>query len=160
MSRERTLQPTATLLTFGGLIPFFAAPLVLSGAVLLAPALSSMVVIALLVYAAVILTFVGALHWAHALHDVDLGAGNLVWSVCPSLLAWAAATVGVVFIESRYIVGAAIAALIVGFVAQLYVDSTLRAKPWFPQWFWQLRQRVTLAVCASLVASAIALAIR
>jgi hypothetical protein len=48
----------------------------------------------LITYAAVILSFVGALHWSFAmlLHDLSLNKQrwSFVWSVIPSIMAWVA----------------------------------------------------------------------
>lgn len=46
---------------------------------------------ALLAYGATILSFLGAIHWGMALRDpTDPPVAMLVWSVMPSLVAWAA----------------------------------------------------------------------
>ena len=41
-----------------------------------------------LAYGAVILTFVGAVHWGYAMRDEEIRWGRMTWSVTPSLVAW------------------------------------------------------------------------
>ncbi|MFM1887152.1 MAG: hypothetical protein RL026_2309 [Pseudomonadota bacterium] len=90
------LQPTLRILGYGGLLPFAGA----SAGVFLAPdeALRATSLQALLVYAAVIASFLGALWWGQALCRTDLEParrrGLLVSGVLPSLIAWLAVLAG------------------------------------------------------------------
>ena len=81
---------SVALLGYGGLLPF----LVLAPASLVDPHHARIWSNALFAYGAVILTFVGALHWGFAMTLGDLSASRrtrcFVWSVVPALLAWAA----------------------------------------------------------------------
>lgn len=77
---------------FGGLIPF----VVLAAVLLLSPpAQSAWMGLALLGYAAVIASFLGAIHWGLVMRDASQQSlGLLGWGVLPSLLAWAALLAG------------------------------------------------------------------
>jgi glutaredoxin len=76
--------PWADALGYGGLVPFAATAAMIAGTWQTALALD-----ALLAYGAVILSFVGAVHWGFALRDGRRQARALVTSVIPSLAAWA-----------------------------------------------------------------------
>jgi hypothetical protein len=66
-----------------GLLPF-AAAVVMIGLDRDVPLAAT----TLLAYGAVILTFIGAVHWGWALRDAEPAAATLVASVLPSLVAW------------------------------------------------------------------------
>lgn len=76
-------------LGYGGLLPFVT----LAAVGLLAPT-TPWWSAALLAYGAVILSFVGALHWGFAMAQSGLSTAErtrcFVWSVVPSLMAWPA----------------------------------------------------------------------
>jgi hypothetical protein len=84
------LPRSVAWLGYGGLIPFVA----LTAAFLLDHHHGLLWSDALIAYGAVILSFVGALHWAFAMTLPDLTAqqrtARFVWSVVPALLAWPA----------------------------------------------------------------------
>jgi hypothetical protein len=83
-----TLSRWRAVLGYGGLVPFVT----LSALVWVAPLpVARYLVTAQLAYGAVILGFVGAVHWGRSL-AVEPGGGvaALVWSVLPSLWAWVA----------------------------------------------------------------------
>ena len=79
-------------LGYGGLLPFVGLTLL----ALLDPPHAAAWSRALAGYGAVILSFVGALHWGVAMSAPDLDTAlrrrAFVWSVVPSLMAWPAAT--------------------------------------------------------------------
>jgi hypothetical protein len=73
-------------LGYGGLIPFLALA---GGAHLLDGMWQTRALEAQVAYAAVIASFIGALHWGANLAAVQpRTVGAIVWSVVPSLLAW------------------------------------------------------------------------
>lgn len=74
----------ALALGLSGLIPFVAGAL----AVWLLPAWSAPAAHGLASYAAVIVSFLGGIHWGQGIRNDDAAA--LRWAVVPSLLAWAA----------------------------------------------------------------------
>jgi hypothetical protein len=132
-------------LGYGGLLPF-------AGLALLAWADAPRAAFwseALVGYGAVILAFVGALHWGIALGAAALDAAArrraFVWSVVPALLAWPA----------TLLAGAAAAALLVsGFVLHLAQDRSLAGPAALPAWYLPLRTRLTLVACACLLLDA------
>jgi Protein of unknown function (DUF3429) len=89
---ERQPFVVATVLGLAGLVPF----LVLGAVVLFDPLASPQAITALIGYSAVILSFVGAVHWGFALRSsvptLPEGAERslLVFGVVPALLGWVA----------------------------------------------------------------------
>jgi Protein of unknown function (DUF3429) len=78
--------PSSTAFALGlcGLLPFVAGAL----AVWWLPAWSTPAAHGLASYAAVIVSFLGGIHWGQGIRHEDASA--LRWAVVPSLLAWAA----------------------------------------------------------------------
>jgi hypothetical protein len=106
---------------------------------------------ALTAYGAVILSFVGAVHWGIALTRTDLPDRHRTaawgWSVVPALLAWLSLLVAPV---------AAAVLLVVGFVAQYLQDRRLARRSSVPAWYLPLRLRLTGVACTCLAAGAFA----
>ncbi len=132
-------------LGYGGLLPFIGLA-VLLGADAQRAALWSQ---ALVGYAAVILSFVGALHWGFAMSLPGLGPGlrrrALVWSVVPALLAWPATLLpGSV----------ASGILVAGFALHLVQDLRLAGPAGLPAWYLPLRWRLSLVAGLCLLANA------
>jgi hypothetical protein len=69
-----------------GLLPFAGGA---AGLWLLPPHWAGLAATALLAYAAVIVSFLGGIHWGLAMPQGRPRLGLLVWGVLPSLLAWA-----------------------------------------------------------------------
>jgi hypothetical protein len=141
------LPSTVAYLGYGGLIPF----VLLAAAVLVGGDYAGFCSHALFSYGAVILSFVGALHWAFAmlsapLSDRDRNA-TWGWSVVPALLAWLALLVTP---------AAAGLVLIGGFLAQYIQDRRLASRTPLPAWYLPLRLRLTTVACACLAAGAFA----
>jgi hypothetical protein len=139
---------TVTLLGYGGLVPFIA----LSSLEWLNPVHAEFWHEALLAYAAVILSFVGALHWGFAMF-----AGNwaprarmagYVWSVVPSLVAWVA-----LLLPSP--LGGGL--LVVFFIAHYARDVRVAPVIQVPDWYLPLRWRLSLMAVLSITAGEMAL---
>ena len=134
-------------LGYGGLLPF----LVLAPASLFDPQHARIWSDALFAYGAVILTFVGALHWGFAMTLADLSASQrtwcFVWSVVPALIAWSA------FLFSPML---ASILLVTGFLAHYWQDRFLIASSHLPAWYLPLRFRLTTVACLCLTAGAFA----
>jgi len=134
-------------LGYGGLLPF----LVLAPASLFDPHHAMIWSDALFAYGAVILTFVGALHWGFAMTLTDLSASQrtrcFVWSVVPALLAWSA------FLFSPML---ASVLLVTGFLTHYWQDRFLIAASPLPAWYLPLRFRLTSVACLCLTAGAFA----
>lgn len=139
--------PPIVWLGYGGLIPFLA----LAAASLLGGIYAAECRHALVAYGAVILSFVGALHWGFAMTLPALPELRRrwawVWSVVPALLAWVALLLEPV---------AAGLVLVVGFVAQYGQDRHLARSVTLPGWYLPLRLRLTAIACVSLIAGAVA----
>lgn len=130
-----------------GLLPFIALSLAsgLATGPLKATALQG-----LLFYGAVILSFLGGIHWgaemmrsaARADHGID--ANRLTISVVPSLIGWAA-----LLLDARY----GLVLLAAGFAAQLLVDLRATRQGLAPSWYPKLRKPLTTIVVATLVAA-------
>ncbi len=134
---------TATLLGLGGAAPFVVAGL---GAWILGDGpLKHWLLTAVFAYGAVILSFLGGIHWGLALRDTQADDRSYVIGVLPALLAWLA-----LLIPLRF----GLALLAVCFVAQLVVDL-IRLR--LPGWFRNLRALLSVIVVASLVVALLAL---
>ena len=136
---------TAAWLGYGGLLPFC----LLSLGVLLDDAHQTLWRDSQLSYGAIILSFVGALHWAFAmtLPELDTRQRNerLIWSVVPALLGWMALLLPPL---------TAAALLIAGFVVHYLQDRRLDRSSNLPNWYLPMRLRLTLVACVCLAASA------
>lgn len=146
-----TTPPTVvSWLGYGGLIPFMA----LAAASLGYPQHTAWWGPALLSYGAIILSFVGALHWglAMGLHELSAVQRNALfaWSVVPSLLAWPALLMGGT---------AGSALLIAGFAAHFAQDIRLARKAALPSWYLPLRLRLTATACVCLAVGAVSKAV-
>ena len=133
----------AWLLGYGGLVPFVG----LGAAVwLLEGARQTQALYALLAYGAVILSFLGAIHWGLAMRDLRApSASSLSWGVIPGLLAWAALLCGTAI---------GMGLLAAGFWICFAVDS--RVYPRFGLRAW-LGMRLILTSLASLTCLAAAM---
>jgi hypothetical protein len=131
-----------------GLIPFIAMTLVrVAGG----PALPFDPGHALLGYAAVILSFLGGIHWGVALRpgidphtDRRRIARSLTLGVVPSIIGWIALLLPLT---------AAIALLCAGFALQLWLDLRTIAQGRLPAWFARLRVILTTIVILNLIAA-------
>ncbi|MCK8516205.1 DUF3429 domain-containing protein [Methylonatrum kenyense] len=133
---------TATWLGLAGVLPFLLGAVwawILGGG-----DTADWLLRAVAAYAAVILSFLGGVHWGLALRDPVADSSHYIVSVVPSLLAWLALLLPL---------GPALAMLTICFVAQLVVDL-LRLK--LPGWFRNLRALLTLLVVAALVLALLA----
>jgi hypothetical protein len=73
------------LLGYGGVVPFVALATL---SFLVSPAHKPYVMFSLLAYGGTIISFVGAIHWGFTMLDARPSRSELLWGVCPSLLAW------------------------------------------------------------------------
>ena len=80
-------MPWAERLGYGGLLPFVAGALLVW---LVWPEAHPYATAALSAYAAVIISFLGGIHWGVAFTRNDPPASLFVWGVVPSLVAWIA----------------------------------------------------------------------
>ena len=132
----------ALLLGFAGLIPFVAG----AGAAFAVgyPAIV-FVINAQMAYAAIILSFMGAVHWGLALaQDGGADGRRLTLSVLPALVGWAALLVPN---------GLGLLLLALGFAGVFFADRRTVAAGRAPAWYRPLRKTLTLIVLLCLAAS-------
>ena len=144
MRTDESARPTVVAwLGYGGLLPFVGLALVSW----LEPNHRSWWFEMLLGYGAVILSFVGALHWGFAMvHPATAGRpmnGMYAWSVMPSLL-------GCLALLAHPTAGATL--LIAGFLAQYWQDWRLTRVLPLPAWYLPLRLQLTVVACVCLSA--------
>ena len=138
------------LLGYGGLLPFIGLALLILTSVEYRPFLA----VALVNYGAVILSFVGALHWGFAMSVQNMSADprrdRLIWSVIPALIAWLSTLLPVP-------VGCLL--LIVGFVVHFWQDRQLVRAVSLHAWYLPMRFRLTAVASVCLLIGAIAVVI-
>lgn len=143
-SLRTIIPPIVNWLGYGGLLPFVA----LAVAIWVDSINFSMWRGALIAYGAVILSFVGALHWGFAMSQSDMTAHQrthcFVWSVVPALMAWFA-----LLMTSRY----ASIVLVVGFLIHFWQDWRLVEVVNLPVWYRPFRMRLTFVASLALVSS-------
>ena len=139
---SRAVPPVAALFWgWAGVIPFAvlaSVPLFASSDVLTSA--RGLVV----PYGAIILTFMGGVHWGLALCRSNIGTWPFTIGVLPSLVA-------VLALVLPYQI--AVLALGTGFTALLVVDFLIVARGYLPGWYGRLRFQLTLAVLVCLAAA-------
>lgn len=136
----------AILLGYAGLIPFISGAI---GIWITPPAWRTDVLTALLHYAAVILAFMGAIHWGLAMareRQDDAAHRQLGLSVLPALLGWLAISSGLPALL-------ALALLISGFIGLYLADVHAVKLELAPRWYPALRKPLTAVVLISLLAA-------
>lgn len=144
-SDARTSQPPAWawILGLAGLIPFvMCAAMQWYGP----PGWRMLAGLALLSYGAVIVSFLGGIHWGLAMRASPVPTLRLIWGVMPSLLGWSA-----VLLDSPWGPGVLALTLLVCFAVDRSVYRTLGLSAWLP-----LRATLTLVATASVVLGALA----
>lgn len=140
--RRPPIPSPAAWLGGTGLIPFAALA---AGAAAGGPELRANLLEWLIRYGAVIVTFIGALHWGVLMRSPGAPPHDqwrhLGWSVVPALGAWLALALPP---------AAALAALIALFAVQLVMDRRLAMAQDLVPWFLRLRTRLTLVAVACL----------
>ncbi len=143
------LSPLALLLGLGGLVPFLACGL---GSVTAGGAVpADRALLALIEYAAIILSFLGAVHWGLALAGPGEAGGaagqdraeraRLALGVLPALIGWAALLVSVAAAPAI-----ALALLVAGFLATTAVEARGAGDGLVPAGYMRMRWGLTLVV--------------
>ena len=144
------LPRTVAWLGYGGLIPF----LVLTPVSLLDYHYGALWSDALYAYGAIILSFIGALHWGLAMSLPELSerqrSALFLWSVVPALIAWPA----VLFSPPI-----AAPLLVFGFIAHYLQDRRLARQASLAVWYLPLRLRLTSVAVVCLIAGVFASAV-
>ena len=125
-----------------GLLPFWGLALSTQLSSGLDPLLALM---ALIMYGAIILSFVGALWWGIAVHAPDTAprTAMFIWSVVPALIGW-----GSIMTEPAL----GLRMLIAGLALQWLLDGLLmrRVPSLIPRWVFRLRTMLTLGATSAL----------
>ena len=134
----------AKLIGFGGLIPFIGCAALMyvgnTGA-------SNIALFASAVYGAVILSFVGAVHWGLTISE-DRSPYWYVWSIIPAIMGWLA----IVFLDIKI----SLLALTVAFTLAWSVDRQASLHGLIPSWYMRLRHILTAGATISLLVTAFA----
>lgn len=144
---QKTLKQWANILGYSGTIPFISlAVILLLDASSTTPAASGLAASALHLYGAIILSFLGGLHWGRIACNPDIKPSDkwfLIYSVIPSLMGWSS------YLLSDIWQGAALM-LIAGFIISYVIDIRfIRLGEW-QSWMKPLRTNLTLIACFSL----------
>ncbi len=143
----RSLPPMAILLGAAGLIPFLVLGL---GSVGPSPVRSLMAAEGLVGYGAVILAFLGGVHWGFTLTeggDARALRARLSLAVVPSLVGWAAILCGIIGHP-----GISLMILIAGFITILVVEFRAQKRDLMPGDYLALRTVLTGITVAVLTA--------
>lgn len=134
----------ARIMGFGGLVPFIVCPALMyfgGGGVAITA------LFAHAVYAGVILSFVGAVHWGLAMRE-DRSPYWYVWSIIPAILGWLA----IILLDIQF----SLVALAIGFTLSWSVDRQAHARGLIPNWYMTMRHILTTGATISLLATAFA----
>ena len=155
----RAPAPMVLLLGFLGLIPFVVTAYLASA--WRSPS-DAQALTALLTYSAIILSFLGAVHWGFALAEPPQSLAGLsplpyaqdpahkprlVLGVVPALIGWAALLIGLLIPAPSI----ALCVLIAGFLATNIAEHTAHRRGWVPGTYLWLRWILTVIVVALLV---------
>lgn len=144
------VPPAAKWLGAFGAVPFVALAI---AAIALKDAARVQALFSLATYGAVILSFLGGIHWGLAVAGAGTGTSadglrhRLVLSVIPSLVGW-----GALFLSPPLALGV----MAVAFVVMLLVDIRATRRGEAPPWYPRLRLPLTVVVTASLALGALA----
>ena len=131
-------ENTAKLLSYLGLIPF-----IFSSLLIWSPKYQEYAHDSLAIYAAIILTFIGAVHWGIVISSetISRSTARLCLSVIPALISWL-----VLLTSANYILPLLSACFIVFFwLEQLLMDDLM------PNWYVKLRNRLSFFVVTLLL---------
>ena len=147
---NRSVPLAAVLLGIAGLIPFFACAL---GTLGLRDADALRVLSALIGYGAVILAFLGGVHWGFGLPTPDAPGTReaqrlrLCLGVLPSLIGWLALVLPLVAAPDL-----GLAALILGFIGTMVLETEAHRRGLIGSSYLWLRWSLSAAVVVILVA--------
>ncbi len=137
----------AFILGFLGAVPFVGLALlaVLAGS-LGSATIEAWALASLLAYGAIILSFMGGVHWGWAMAAEDSSFERLGLSVVPALLGW-----------GGYLFGGSIGCLVIaaGFAALLWLDLRAIAEGRAAPWYRRLRWPLTVIVVGCLVVASV-----
>ena len=145
-------EKTAKSLGYAGLIPFIIFSI---GSWFQLPIISDSIYI-LTAYAAIILSFMGAIHWGVAISSTAISSTEsqnsqyLIASVIPGLSAWLA-----LLLPQTY----ALTLLMIGFIVLIIYDWSVEKPQRLPDWYMPMRNRLTIVVLMCLTITQLSLVI-
>ena len=149
---QKTLKQWANILGYSGTIPFISlAVILLLDASYIPPASSDLAASALAesalhLYGAIILSFLGGLHWGRIACNPDIKPSDkwfLIYSVLPSLIGWSSYLLADIWQDTALM-------LIAGFIISYVIDIRFIKLGAWQSWMKPLRTNLTLIVCFSL----------
>lgn len=145
---NRPLPTIAMLLGIAGLIPFFVCGL---GALSALPPDSERALLALSAYGAVVLGFLGAVHWGFGLADpgsapADIQRARFGLGVLPALIGWVALLITFLGYERT-----ALVVLVVGFMLTTITEARASRRGFMPRGYMGLRWVLSAVVIVLLV---------
>lgn len=148
------LPPAALALGIAGLLPFIGLGIAALSTASDTDALRYL--LALVAYGAVVLAFLGGVHWGFVLHPAALPEGmtpderrdaaRLGLGVLPSLIGWAALLTPLLGIPE---IGLAI--LIAGYIATIATEAQLRRRSLMPTGYMAMRWGLSVVVLIVLI---------
>ena len=142
--KQRDAPKLALWLGYSGLAPFAICAVAAHGNT---PTISAYGLIGAANYGAVILSFVGAIHWGLAMKG-DRNVYWFSWSVTPALLAWAAVSL----LDVRL----SVLALAPAFTLAWSIDRQAFQRGLLPAWYMRLRHVLTGGAVVGLLITAFA----
>ena len=144
---ESRLPPLAIILSAGGLIPFFLTGLYAVRANPVADQYNPAAVLGLISYAAVILSFIGAVHWGFVIEgrEEPQERSRLMLGVLPALVGWGAVMLALVAQPA-----ASLAMLVAGFVGAAVVEQRACRRGLVPRAYMIMRWVLTIIVALVL----------
>jgi hypothetical protein len=141
---ESRLPPLAVILGIAGLLPFLACGVLAVGTDTLALHVGALPLIS---YGAVILAFLGGVHWGFVIEGVEEPAENrrLVLGVVPSLIGWAATCLAVLAYPTP-----ALVLLVAGFIGTAVVETKATRRELVPRAYMIMRWALTVLVVVIL----------
>lgn len=145
---NRSLPPIAMLLGIAGLIPFFVCSL---GALAGLPPYAEQSLVALAAYGAVVLAFLGGVHWGFGLDEAgspssEIQRARFGFGVLPALLGWVA-----LLITFLGYARSALVVLLIGFVLTTVMEARGSRGGYVPKGYMGLRWVLTAVVIVLLV---------
>lgn len=141
--------PSANLwLGYLGLVPFVGSAVWLTAMAfhLVGPEMLGHVALAILIYGALILSFLGGVRWGTAMALGEEAAGTYLLSVVPVIFGWLAALLTVPF--------AALLLQAAALLLQGAIDASAAERGVLPAWYGELRRRLGFVASAALIVAA------
>jgi hypothetical protein len=140
-AQNSSAEKVASLLGYAGLLPFIA----FSFGSWLPFTMAHLSYTLLITYAAIILSFMGAVHWGAAIVNRDaISPEHFTASVIPALIAWMALLLPAMI---------ATAVLLLSFILLYHYDTAAQSRLNFVNWYIPLRKRLTWIVSLCLTTS-------